>query len=122
MRNGEPEFLLVTARSPRVEWVYPKGHIDPGEDAAEAAVREVEEEAGVGAAIVQVVGDVTVRIGAAEQVVRYFLMTTTEEGEPREGRAYAWLGAADALARLTFPESRDSLRSAIEALRRRSST
>ena len=28
-------------------WVFPKGHIDPGEDALGAAVREVEEEAGV---------------------------------------------------------------------------
>lgn len=28
-------------------WVFPKGHIDPGEDALSAAVREVEEEAGL---------------------------------------------------------------------------
>jgi|FLYL01.1.fsa_nt_gi diadenosine hexaphosphate hydrolase (ATP-forming) len=28
-------------------WVFPKGHIDPGESALEAALREVEEEAGV---------------------------------------------------------------------------
>ena len=30
-------------------WVFPKGHIDPGEDALSAAIREVEEEAGVAA-------------------------------------------------------------------------
>lgn len=28
-------------------WVFPKGHLDPGESALEAALREVEEEAGV---------------------------------------------------------------------------
>ena len=28
-------------------WVFPKGHIDPGEGLLEAALREVEEEAGV---------------------------------------------------------------------------
>lgn len=28
-------------------WVFPKGHIDPGESPLQAAVREVEEEAGV---------------------------------------------------------------------------
>ncbi len=37
----------------RGRWDLPKGHIDPGEDAATAAVREVEEETGVkGAKIV----------------------------------------------------------------------
>lgn len=30
-------------------WVFPKGHLDPGESALEAALREVEEEAGVNA-------------------------------------------------------------------------
>lgn len=28
-------------------WVFPKGHIDPGETALETAIREVEEEAGI---------------------------------------------------------------------------
>ena len=43
MNRDAPEFLLVTARSPRLEWVYPKGRIEPGEDPAAAALREVEE-------------------------------------------------------------------------------
>jgi len=30
-------------------WVFPKGHIEPGEDTLRAAVREIEEEAGVDA-------------------------------------------------------------------------
>ena len=28
-------------------WVFPKGHIDPGEDALQTAIREIAEEAGV---------------------------------------------------------------------------
>jgi 8-oxo-dGTP pyrophosphatase MutT (NUDIX family) len=36
----------------------PKGHIDPGESAAEAAEREVREETGVQASLVEKLGDV----------------------------------------------------------------
>lgn len=32
-------------------WVFPKGHIDPGEDALQTAVREIAEEAGVQAVV-----------------------------------------------------------------------
>lgn len=119
MKGGAPEFLLVTARSPRLQWVYPKGHIDPGEDAAGAAVREVEEETGVRAAILQPLDDVEVRVGVEIQIIRYFLMTTSDEGEPREGRRLTWLSAADALTHLTFPESRACLSKAVEVLTRR---
>jgi 8-oxo-dGTP pyrophosphatase MutT (NUDIX family) len=41
------EYLLVTSNSNRERWIIPAGHIEDGETAAEAAIREVEEEAGV---------------------------------------------------------------------------
>src|SRR5690625_2968385 len=43
--NGEGNVLVI--RRVNGPWVFPKGHIDPGETALEAALREVEEEAGV---------------------------------------------------------------------------
>ena len=44
--GGEPKrFLLL--RRPKW-WDLPKGHVDPGEDEATAAVRELEEETGLG--------------------------------------------------------------------------
>ena len=118
MNGDSPEFLLVTARSPRVEWVYPKGRIERGEDPAGAAVREVEEEAGVRATIVEPLGDVTVHVGGREQTVRYFLMTTGDGGESREGRSLIWAGATQAEQHLTFPESVASLRQALALLQR----
>lgn len=42
-----PLFLLVTARGRDDEWVLPKGHIDAGETAEQAARREVREETGL---------------------------------------------------------------------------
>jgi diadenosine hexaphosphate hydrolase (ATP-forming) len=41
------ERVLVLRRVDRDEWVFPKGHLEPGEQPGEAAVREVREEAGL---------------------------------------------------------------------------
>ena len=49
--GDEVEFLVVQARDNPTQWVFPKGHIEPGETAAETARREVREEAGVSAEI-----------------------------------------------------------------------
>ena len=43
--NGQGLVLLLGHRNGT--WVFPKGHLDPGETELEAALREVEEEAGV---------------------------------------------------------------------------
>jgi 8-oxo-dGTP pyrophosphatase MutT (NUDIX family) len=42
----------VRARTSGDLWVFPKGHIEPGESVGEAAAREVREEAGVEALVV----------------------------------------------------------------------
>jgi len=53
---------LVAAIRPRGKpegvWALPKGNIDPGETAAETAVREVREETGVEGRLVEKLGDV----------------------------------------------------------------
>jgi 8-oxo-dGTP pyrophosphatase MutT (NUDIX family) len=38
-------------------WLFPKGHIDPGETSEQAAVREVKEECGLTAEIIATLGE-----------------------------------------------------------------
>jgi 8-oxo-dGTP pyrophosphatase MutT (NUDIX family) len=117
MRGDTPEFLFVTARRDPGEWVYPKGHIERNETPEEAALREVDEEAGVKGEILQPLGDVRYTVGFRRQVVRYFLMTTTDDADPREGRRASWMHADDALTRLRHEDSRLLLRRAVDLLR-----
>lgn len=50
--RGETVLLIRRGRPPRMgEWSLPGGRIEPGEPAAEAALRELREEAGVEAEI-----------------------------------------------------------------------
>jgi 8-oxo-dGTP pyrophosphatase MutT (NUDIX family) len=55
--RGRPFLVAVRLKSGKV-LALPKGHIDPGENAAQAAEREVREEAGVEAELDEKLGDV----------------------------------------------------------------
>ncbi|KAF4528347.1 hypothetical protein B566_EDAN006602 [Ephemera danica] len=43
---NQVEFLLLKASYPPYHWSPPKGHVDPGENDMETALRETQEEAG----------------------------------------------------------------------------
>ncbi|MDO8487678.1 MAG: NUDIX domain-containing protein [Candidatus Curtissbacteria bacterium] len=55
-RNKSEWEVLVTQHSKHKGWDFPKGHIEAGESQEEAALREVEEETGVKAEIIEKVG------------------------------------------------------------------
>ena len=57
--RGRPMLAAIRPRGRREGiWALPKGRIDPGESAAETAVREVREETGVEGRLVEKLGDV----------------------------------------------------------------
>jgi 8-oxo-dGTP pyrophosphatase MutT (NUDIX family) len=112
--SGEREYLLVEARGRAGEWVLPKGHIEPGETPEQAAVREVQEEAGVRAEVVAPTGESEYAVGGQTVSVIFFLMRYQEETGPREDRAREWRPYNDALRMLRFEDTRRVLTQAHE--------
>jgi diadenosine hexaphosphate hydrolase (ATP-forming) len=102
---GRPRYLLVRARRDPTQWVFPKGHVEPGETSEQAAVREVREEAGVRARILEPLD----RIVLPEGEVLLYLMRYEGDAEGAEGREVVWCDPDDAHRRLRFPESRRAL-------------
>lgn len=89
-------------------WVFPKGHIEAGEAAYQAAVREVAEETGLAATILDWVGESRHAAGEEKHVV-YFLMRALRrlpEFAAHDGVDTALVPLADAPARLTFETDR----------------
>lgn len=103
INGGVPEYLLVRAKAPPGAWVFPKGHIEPGESAEAAAVREVREEAGVDARIDRRLGE----LPAGDGTSAIYLMTFQSEDSGE--RQTAWLPFEQALKALAFDESRQLL-------------
>lgn len=56
--RGQPFMAAVRVKDGTV-LALPKGHIDPGESAAEAATREVREETGLEATLIEKLDDIT---------------------------------------------------------------
>ncbi|MBI3961325.1 MAG: NUDIX hydrolase [Deinococcus sp.] len=100
------------------EWVFPKGHVEPGERLVQTACREVQEEAGVAATALQYLGVTEYRAGPnVRKTVHWFLMRTEAqrlkpEGIFQEGR---FVPARAALQALTYANDRLTLLRALRA-------
>jgi len=81
------EYLLVGPKKddPK-EWLFPKGHIELGEDHGTAALREVREETGVVAQLVCLLDQVEYKVADKEVRAKYYLMHALYEEEPAEAR------------------------------------
>lgn len=114
-RSGkEPRFMLVAASRKRSEWVLPKGHIEPGEDPRNTAVREVKEETGHWARIVGWLGDRPLSRDAGAPMVRWFLLEPCEAPRRRrpEDRRRGWFSLKSAIGFASFPQIDELLRQA----------
>lgn len=102
-RRDAPLVAIVRMRK-RDHWVLPKGKLDAGETARDAAEREVVEETGHDVAVHEFVGTMAYEVRGRPKIVHFWRMEA--EIEPahdlmRDVRAVAWLPLAEAIAQLT---------------------
>lgn len=102
-----PRFLIITAKKNPQHWVLPKGHIEPGEQAEEAAVREVAEETGYTGKIVGLLGVSRYKLENESICCLYYLVEMTGKSTvPHEDcRQIRWCPPWEALEMLSFRDS-----------------
>jgi 8-oxo-dGTP pyrophosphatase MutT (NUDIX family) len=119
--DGTPRFLLI--RDSYKNWGFPKGHLEPGEPADVAAVREVCEETGLGdvslrGAISTIDWYFRFRGRLIHKVCHFFLIETAEvKTSPQRAEgitACRWSEFDEAESLVSYANARDVLRRARE--------
>ena len=101
--------VLVTQSSAHDGWIFPKGHLEQGETSSDAAVREVKEETGVDARIVERVGTIRYAFRArGRQIAKTALFYLMEyvggktSDESPEVHAVIWVPRGQVAETLSF--------------------
>ncbi len=121
--GGVLHLLLI--KDPYGHWGLPKGHVEPDEGPAEAALREVREETGLG----------DLELGPELRTIDWyfrvhgklvhkhctFYLMTSQDGETRPQReegisACRWLPMAEALEKVEYANAREVVKDAMRLL------
>jgi ADP-ribose pyrophosphatase YjhB (NUDIX family) len=97
----------------RLRWSLPKGHLEKGETAEQAAVREVAEETGIHGRVVAPLGTIDFSFVAAERrvhkTVHHFLMYAVDgelSPDDPEVAQVAWIALDELPTRLSYVDER----------------
>jgi 8-oxo-dGTP diphosphatase len=104
LRRGQTPRIAVVRLRKRDEWVLPKGKLDNGETARDAAEREVLEETGHDVTVHEFLGTLAYESGGRSKIVHYWRMEAEDEQAyelMRDIRAVDWLPLDLAIGRLS---------------------
>jgi 8-oxo-dGTP pyrophosphatase MutT (NUDIX family) len=127
-RSKDGVDVALAARRTRkgdLAWGLPKGLVEKGEASEEAALREVREETGLEAEVLEPLGDISYWYVWEDERVRkkvtFFLMEATGgdvSQHDHEMEEIRWFPLQEAIRRASYPSERTVLRRAADALAR----
>jgi len=131
--KSDPNLVALMARFNRggkLEWCIPKGHLEQNETSEQAAIREVFEETGLEAEVIQHLGEVNyqfIQDGAKiSKTVHVYLMQQTggelsfDKDPHKEASELEWVQVSELLARLSHGNEKRIAKVAIELIEARS--
>ena len=123
--RGQYEVCLTLRQRHGPAWGLPKGHLESGEETAAAALREVREETGCTAVLLESLGSISYQFSVPGQAtpvtktVQFYLMRVTggrPELHDQETIEVRWMGFDDAIANATYENERTILERARQLL------
>ena len=131
--KSDPTLVALMARFNRggkLEWCIPKGHLEQDETTEQAAIREVFEETGLEAQIIQHLGEVNYQFiqdgSKISKTVHVYLMQQTggelsfDKDPHKEASELEWVQVSELLARLSHGNEKRIAKLAIELIEARS--
>jgi 8-oxo-dGTP pyrophosphatase MutT (NUDIX family) len=131
--KSDPTLVALMARFNRggkLEWCIPKGHLEQDETSEQAALREVFEETGLEAQIIQHLGEVNYQFiqdgSKISKTVHVYLMQQTggelsfDKDPHKEASELEWVQVSELLARLSHGNEKRIAKLAIELIEARS--
>ncbi|MDR1151263.1 MAG: NUDIX hydrolase [Bifidobacteriaceae bacterium] len=116
--KGEAFIAVIARRSRagRLEWCLPKGHVEPGETPARAAVREIQEETGIEGQVLRHLGTIDYWFSGGRRrvhkTVHHYLLSAiggclSPAGDPdAEAVDARWVPLSDLRTWLVYPNER----------------
>lgn len=114
--SNDIQYLMMQTSYGEHHWTPPKGHVDPGENDMQTALRETEEEAGLRESDFKLMDykkELNYPVKGKPKVVIYWLAelidVNTEIKLSREHQAFEWAGLERALELAKYPDLKDVL-------------